>query len=427
MMNNTIGESLVRIMRASGAQVTTMSFPSDISIGIAKAIFVLLEEHQDGSVPNDISELGNAYVKGVQRFEEDESIHKRVKEIADNLYAKKDSLEYGMFEITKAFNISYFEEITKKLGSHFDSYIYESQAGEVGKEIVLKNTPAVFTESEGAIVYVPDESKKHLNTSVFINSQGNPTYDAKDLGLLDLKFQKESWDSSLFVTDNEQIPHFNVVLDAAEQINPIWSERSIHIAHGRMRFQGEKMSSRLGNVPLVADMLDTVSDEVRPRMRDASDDGLVDVISIGALKYAILRTKPGQNINFDPETSLSFEGDSGPYLQYTHARITSMVEKASEMGITTSVANDQSTTDLEKYLYRFPEIVQQSASNYAPNYIATYLIELGHLFNSFYGEHKIIDIDNKTVSAHRLALARATQIVIRNGLYLLGIVAPEKM
>jgi arginyl-tRNA synthetase len=132
-----------------------------------------------------------------------------------------------------------------KLGSKFDSYIYESEAGVVGKKIVLENTPKVFTESEGAIVYIPDESKKNINTSVFINSQGNPTYDAKDIGLLNLKFEKYNPDLSLFVTDHEQIPHFNIVLDAAEHINRNWKEKSVHIHHGRMSFKGQKMSSRL--------------------------------------------------------------------------------------------------------------------------------------------------------------------------------------
>lgn len=126
-----------------------------------------------------IQSLGDAYVEGTKRYEEDESIHVRVKEIADNLYAQKPSPEWDVFMACKKFNIEYFEQVVARLGSTFDSYVYESEAGEQGKEIVLKNTPAVFTESEGAIVYIPEESKKHINTSVFINSQGNPTYRSK--------------------------------------------------------------------------------------------------------------------------------------------------------------------------------------------------------------------------------------------------------
>ena len=429
MMNNAIGESLVRLMRASGANVTTMSFPSDVSLGVAKAIFVILEKAPDGDLQNpSIEVLGNAYVEGVKRYDEDESIHARVKEIADNLYAKKDSPELRAFEQCKTFNISYFEWVTQQLGSKFDTYIYESEAGVVGKKIVLENTPKVFTKSEGAIIYIPDESKKNINTSVFINSQGNPTYDAKDIGLLNLKFETYNPDLSLFITDHEQIPHFNIVLDAAEKIDKNWKEKSVHIHHGRMSFKGQKMSSRLGGVPLATDMIDTVSEEVAERAQDRElDQTTKDAIAIGAIKFAILRAKPGMNINFDPETSLSFEGDSGPYLQYTHARIQTLLDKGFEQNIAAEIQKGNEVSDIEKLLYRFPEVVESAITEYAPNYIVTYLLEIARSFNSFYGASKIIDTEHPGVSSHRLGIARATQIVIKNGLQLLAIDAPERM
>lgn len=435
MMNNAIGESLVRLFRASGADVATMSFPSDISLGVAKAIFIILEKYGKDFTPTEISVLGDAYAEGTRRYDEDVSIHVRVKEIADNLYTQNATPEWELFQKCKKFNIEYFESVVAKLGSHFDSYIYESEAGEVGKKIVLENTPRVFTESEGAIVYIPDESKKYLSTSVFINSQGNPTYEAKDIGLLKMKFDKYTnknneydLDMSIFVTDNEQIPHFSNVLEAAHDINKIWADRSFHCSHGRMSFKGQKMSSRLGNTPLVTDMLDLVLEEVNERSGDrAIDEVTKESIAIGAIKFAILRAKPGMNINFDPETSLSFEGDSGPYLQYTHARITSVLEKAKAEGLQPNLLPGVEITEPERLLYRLPEYVVRATNEYAPNYIVTYLLEIARSFNSFYGSHKIIDTENKEISEHRLAIAHATQIVLKNGLQLLGIVAPEKM
>lgn len=431
MMNNTIGESLTRLMQSSGADVTTMSFPSDISLGIAKAIFVIIEKYvKDGQIfnPGNIVILGDAYVEGIKRYDEDESIHARVKEIADNLYGNIASPELDVFNTCKNFNIEYFEHIVGQLGSHFDSYIYESESGVVGKKIVLENTPVIFTESEGAIVFIPDESKKNLNTSVFINSQGNPTYDAKDLGLLSMKFEKHHPDVSIFVTDHEQVPHFNIVLDAAEKINSEWKEKSIHVPHGRMSFKGQKMSSRLGGVPLAADMIDAVSDEVLEVSagRDI-DEKTKNDIAIAAIKFSILRAKPGMNINFDPETSLSFEGDSGPYLQYTHARIQTLIEKAKEQGIIAELKSGVEISELEKIMYRFPEVVELAIKEYAPNYIVTYLLEIARSFNSFYGSYKIIDTDNREVSAHRIAIARSAQIIIKNGLHMLGISAPNRM
>lgn len=433
MMNNAIGESLVRLMQASGADVQTMSFPSDISLGVAKAIYVLLEKQVDGHLFHPTIEmLGNAYVEGTKKYDEDTSIHARVKEIADNLYASKDSPEWRLFEACKQFNISYFEHVVSKLGSHFNSYIYESEAGIVGKEIVMKNTPTIFTESEGAIVYIPDESKKHLNTAVFINSQGNPTYEAKDIGLLDLKFERVNPDLSIFITDNEQIPHFDIVLDAAEKINQSWSEKSIHVPHGRMSFKGQKMSSRLGGVPLAADMIDEVALEAKTKLLHRDSDyghvgAVAEKIAIAAIKFAILRAKPGQNINFDPETSLSFEGDSGPYLQYTHARIQSLLEKGSEVGIHPGYSPAHDISGLEKIVYRLPEVVELAIEEYAPQYVVTYLLEIAREFNSYYNANKIVDESDRETSAHRLAIARAVQVVLKNGLYLLGIVAPDRM
>ncbi|MCF7831705.1 MAG: arginine--tRNA ligase [Candidatus Pacebacteria bacterium] len=426
MMNNAIGESLVRLMQFSGANVATMAFPSDISLGIAKAIFVLLEKYGSDFIADDVKILGNAYVEGTQRYTDDESIHIQVKEIADNLYAKKESPELEIFEKCKKLNIAYFESVLQKLGSHFDTYIYESEAGNVGKEIIQKNTPGIFTESQGAIVYIPEESKKHINTAVFINSQGNPTYEAKDIGLLQLKFERIHPDVSIFVTDHEQIPHFQIVLDAGEKIQKDWSEKSVHMTHGRMNFKGQKMSSRLGGVPLAEDMLQAVSEEVKERSTHNDSAEVYESIAIGAIKFSILRAKPGQNINFDPETSLSFEGDSGPYLQYTHARICSLIEKGAGLNIHPNYHTGE-ISDLEKMLYRFPEIVESAITGYAPQHVVTYLLEVARAFNSFYGANQIVDVSNKDVSQHRLAVARATQIILKNGLYLLGIKAPEKM
>jgi arginyl-tRNA synthetase len=408
--------------------VTTLSFPSDISLGVAKAIFIILEQHGADFVPDDIAVLGDAYVAGTRRYEDDLSVQDRVKEIADNLYAGNDSPEWLVYNRCKEFNIHYFESITRRLGSQFDGYIYESQAGITGKEIVMNHTPDIFTKSEGAIVYIPDESKKNLHTAVFINSQSNPTYEAKDLGLLDIKFKTYNPEQSIFITDHEQVSHFQVVLDAAEKINPIWKNNSHHVAHGRMSFKGQKMSSRLGNTPLVSDMIDLVLNEVQERSQDRSIDSVTqESIAIGALKFAILKAKPGENINFDPEVNLSFEGDSGPYLQYTHARITSLLEKADNEGFTPQITSTEQVGEIERLVYRLPQVIARATAHYAPNYVVTYLLEVARAFNSFYGSHKIIDTENKQTTEHRLVLALAVKTVLKNGLYVLGIIAPEKM
>lgn len=426
LMNNTVGEAVTRLAQASGATVTTMSFPSDISLGVAKAIFILLETKGADYVPDDVAVLGDAYVAGVKRYDEDESIQVRVKEIADNLYAHNPSPEWELFQKCKTLNINYFETIVAQLGSHFDSYIYESEAGVEGKALVLIHTPSVFTESEGAVIYVPDESKKSLHTAVFINSQGNPTYEAKDIGLLDLKFTRHNPDLSVFITDTQQVPHFQVVLDAAEKINKEWVAKSLHRYHGRMSFKGQKMSSRLGGVPLVEDILAAVIDEVKEKNSDITDSA-AEMIGIAALKVVILRAMAGKDINFDPEVSLSFEGDSGPYLQYTAVRAGSLIQKGSDAGITPDTTTPVAGTEtLERLIARFPETITRAQTEWAPHYLVTYLLEVAQGFNSWYGQGKIID-DDKGATAYRLAIVKAVQQTMVNGLWVLGIAVPERM
>ncbi len=427
LMNNTIGESIVRLAQASSATVTTVSFPSDISLGVAKAIFILLEKYSDNPKRElSVGELGDAYVAGVKRYEDDESVHQRVKEIADHLYAGVDSPELKLFAICKTINMEYFVEITTALGSHFDAYIYESDAGAVGKEIVEKNTQTVFTKSEGAVVYMPEESKK-LHTSVFLNSQGNPTYEAKDIGLLKIKFDTYSPDLSLFVTDAQQVTHFAIVLDAAEHIDKKWSEKSLHRYHGRMSFQGKKMSSRLGGVPLVEEVLRAVEEEVLEKNPDI-DRETARIIGLGAIKYVILKSQAGKNINFDPDTSLSFEGDSGPYLQYTAVRARSLLVKGVSKGIVpTQIPVAVFGADvLEKKIARFPDIVLKSQNEWAPHYLVTYLTELAQNFNTWYAQGKILDDDHEASSA-RLLVVDAVRNTLSRGLWMLGIDVPKKM
>ena len=425
LMNNTIGESITRLAQYSGAQVSTMSFPSDISLGVAKAIFILLEKYGADFVPTDVSVLGDAYVEGTKRYDENESVQARIKEIADNLYAGKDSDELKLFQACKTFNIKYFEDIVATLGSHFDAYIYESEAGIDGARIVKEYTPNVFTESEGAIVYIPKEGSK-LHTAVFINSQGNPTYEAKDIGLLDLKFTRYDPDLSIFITDAQQVSHFAVVLDAAQHIQPAWVERSLHRYHGRMSFKGQKMSSRLGGVPLASEVLDTVIAEVKEKNPDISPEA-AEQIGVASIKFSILRAAAGKNIDFDPEVSLSFVGDSGPYIQYTCVRASSLLEKGKEAGVLPDASTPQAGTELiERLVAKFPEVMILAQRELAPHHLVTYTLELAQAFNSWYGQGKIVDEDTHA-SAYRLAVVKAVRQTLTNGLWVLGIEIPERM
>lgn len=444
LMNNIIGEFVTRATKIGGGEVTTLSFPSDVSLGIAKAIYILLEDKKAGndvmllSDEEKITAFGEAYRRGVAYFDEHADEIGKAKEIAHIIYDKEHQSDTrALFEQAKEINNAYFIKTIKELGSIINQTIYESEAGEKGKQIVEENAGEgkVFTKSEGAIVYIPDETRKDLHTQVFTNSERHPTYEAKDLGLIDLKFSKFAPDLSFFITDNEQASHFRVVLDAASKLGGGWPsrvEKSLHVPHGRMLFKGQKMSSRLGGVPVALDVIAVVEEEVRERAGERIAHLSVEEkkklerdIALSALRIAVLRSKPGININFDPETSLSFEGDSGPYLLYTHARCASLLEKGKEKGYEPKF-KDASAIDLERALLQYELTLEDSVENLAPQKLVTYLFEVTQLFNSFYAENQILT-DDKELSEHYLSFVKRLKAVLHEGLWVLGIAAPERM
>jgi len=430
VMNNAVGESLSRLAKFSGADVTVISYPSDVSLGIGKALWALFERGVDrlealATNKEKAAFLGECYTEGVAAFEKSERVRARVLEITREIYEGATGEVFETYELGKKITLEYFENITKQLGSTFDGYIFESEAGGEGLGLVRESIGSVFAESQGAVVY--EGGQDGLHTRVFINQEGLPTYEAKDIGLLQIKFQKYGPDTNVLVTDNEQASYYEVVLSAAGKINKRWKENTVHITHGRMSLQGKKMSSRLGGVPLAEDMLDVVREELMERTdRELSDED-INSVAVGALKYAILKNAPGKNISFDPDSSLSFEGDSGPYLQYTYVRTKSLLEKAQKEGILPSTENaPDNTAAVERLLYRFPEVIEEAAREYAPQRVVTFLIELASAFNSFYASEKIVDANDKS-SSYKLAITKAVGIAIKNGLWVLGIPTPERM
>ncbi len=439
MMNNTVGESIVRLVKNGNAKTTILSYPSDVSLGIGKAVWKLLDYGIETlgnyeTLEEKVAFLGTCYAEGTKAMKEHPSLEKEIREITQDIYEHRDTEAYRAYLKGKELNLQYFVKMTSLLGSHFDDYIFESEAGKVGAEIVRAWVGNVFKESDGAIIFEPNEKDieqdPQLHARVFINSDGNPTYEAKDLGLLKLKFERYDPNTSIFVTDNEQGPYFRVVSYVAGKIQQEWRERTVHLTHGRMTFKGEKMSSRLGNTPLVSEMLDVVRELVyeRAKDKDTLSESDATTIAIAALKYVILRTQIGKSVNFDPDTSLSFEGDSGPYLLYTYARARSVLRKAEKQRISYKVSELPSTwktTQLEKILTRYQEHTISALESYSPHIIVNYATELAQTFNSWYGNTRILTEEEAT--PYRLALVETTSIVIKNALHLLGIETLEKM
>ncbi|MDD5050919.1 MAG: arginine--tRNA ligase [Candidatus Pacebacteria bacterium] len=426
LMNNAIGEAISRVVETSGAEIKRATYHGDVGMHVAKGIWGI---QKMGEKKITIQILGKAYALGNTAYEDDEHAKKEIVALNKIIYEKSDPEILALYEEGKRISLEHFEELYKKLGSHFDFHFFESDAGKIGREIVLKNPEDLFEKSEGAVVFKGETH--NLHTRVFLNSEGLPTYEAKELGLAELKKEAFPYDLSITVTASEQTDFFKVVRRVIELLWPKYVGKIKHIPHGMLRLPSGKMSSRKGTILSAESLISDVEKLVEEKMKDrelpaGQKKEIVEKVAIGAIKYSILRQSPGKDIIFDFDKSLSFEGDSGPYLQYTAVRANSVLEKANEMKMKSSAKNGEGEINLvEKMLYRFPEIVELSLKEYAPQYIATYLIELAGAFNSYYGNTKIIDSDAGV--SYRLALTHAVKIVLTKGLNLLGIQVPEKM
>lgn len=427
LVNNFIGASLNNIVTANGAQTHVVSFPSDVSPGIAKAVWGLL----DMGLADDftIEQVGEAYAHGSTQYQENEETKQAIDAINLALYRHEKGEAYTVYQRGLELSYQYFESITARLGSSFEQYFPESECEVAGKKIVHENIPGVFVESEGAIIF--EGSKHGLFDNVFINSAGYGTYLCKDIGLLSKKFDAYNFQQSITVTDIEQKQHFQLVKKAAEQINPDWSDKSEYIQHGRLSLTSGKISSRDGGVPLAARLLDEVKDRVLDKMQDreiSNRQDTAEAVAQSALKYAILKTAAGKNIVFDFEKDLSFEGTSGPYIQYAYVRAVNAVKQAENLSAPSAENTERQgvTPVLERMLVRYPDTVRRALEDYSPHHIAGYLYELAAEFNSWYAVTKIADADNPDMLAN-ISLAKAVAQTLKNGLSILGIQTVDRM
>ncbi len=426
LMPNVIGESISRIIEANGAEVKRANYQGDVGLHVAKAVWAM----QKGTA------LMNAYAEGHKAYEESEDSKREIIEINKKIYDKSDIAINDIYEEGRQKSLLYFEVLYKLLGTEFDEYFFESEVADFGKEIVEKNVGSIFEKGdEGALIFKGENHDKKLHTRVFVNKEGLPTYEAKELALAKIKSDRYPYDLSIVVTANEINEYFKVLLKAMSLVFPDLATKTKHISHGLLKLPTGKMSSREGNVITAENLINQVKDKVREKVasRDDGPEGPIDIetvsteVAIGAIKYSILRQAIGGDIIFDFDKSISFEGDSGPYLQYSAVRANSLLRKSvGQVAISQDLPEEWETTHLERMLERFTGVIEKAGKEYAPHHIATYLIELAGEFNSFYASHKIIDPEDRT-SPYRLALTKAFDQAMTKGLDLLGIKVPERM
>lgn len=428
LMSNTIGESLSRIVEFCGARVVRANYQGDVGPHVAKSLWAIQKYGYD---INNIEEIGTAYARGHEAYETDEVAKNEIHAINRSIYLCNDATLMQLYAIGRARTLERFEEIYAVLGTTFDVYYFESETWKRGEKVVRDHVGTIFEESDGAIIF--DGEKYDLHKRVFITQQGLPTYEAKEIGLALIKKDTHPADAYLVTTAVEQEEYFKVVKKAIEMVEPSLSGKIQHIAHGMMMLTTGKMSSRKGNVitgeTLIADAQILARQKISERADDHVTDQTVNAIAVAGIKFSILKQHIGKNVIYDPESALSFDGDSGPYLQYTYARCQSVLTKATDSGIACDLNGQycDNSVIIERLLTQFPDVVARANADRAPHIISNFMIECARTFNAYYAHTIIVDNSNVSLSSYRIGIASAVARVIKRGLYLLGIPVVEKM
>ena len=451
LYSNTVGESVSRLLEAMGANVKRANYQGDVGMHIAKSLYAIFQISNLKSQISNLEKksakeraefLGQCYATGAKDYEDSEKAKREIEQLNKKIYDKDPDL-MPLYEKGRQWSLEYFETIYKRLGTKFDFYYFESIVGINGlklvQEYLQKGPPAsldakhlragVFEKSQGAVIF--PGKKFGLHDRVFINSLGLPTYEAKDLGLAFKKYNDFKFDQSISVTGNEIIEYFKVILAALKQIDPELAAKIKHLPHGMVRIPTGKMSSRSGNIVTGEWLLDEAKKLLKSKFSEMMEE-VLEQVAVGAIKYALLKSSLGHDIEFNFEESINIQGNSGPYLQYTFARTQSVLRKtANNQQLTTNKKLEVSSQKLEveelillRTLNKFPEVVETATANFAPNLVCNYLFDLAQKFNLFYQKHKIIGSEQEDF---RLALTAGVGQVIKTGLNLLGIEAPEKM
>jgi arginyl-tRNA synthetase len=450
LMSNTIGEAFSRLYEAEGAKVLRANYQGDVGLHVAKAVWGM--EYAKENMPNadaDLVErmafLGDAYASGSRAYEDEHDMEARgvIDVLNEKIYSRSDQAVNELYDVGRKWSLEYFETVYARLGTKFDCYFFES---EMAKEALatVSAREDIFVKSEGATIF-PGE-KYGLHTRVFVNSRGLPTYEAKELALNRKKFENYPLDLSVIVTGNEIVDYFKVLLKVMELVlPPEVAARTRHRPHGMLRLPTGKMSSRTGDVITGESLLEKATLALREKVSerssldDAERETVTEAIAVGAIKYSILKQSPGQDIIFDFEKSLSFDGDSGPYLQYAYARLRSIIRKAhKEFGVNDlSLANGGGTDIKElgsevelaviRKIFEFPDVVARATESLTPNGIAVYLHKLAVVANKFYETTPILKDENVARRDARLALTEVAARTLASGLGLLGIAALEKI
>lgn len=471
LMANIIGESLSRLGEYTGAEVKRFCYQGDLGRHVALFIYGLrlmdkpfptAEEGEKMTLVERMYFMGTSYAKGATYFKQHPEIEADVQVINKKLYEHSDEEINTIYNLGLEWSLQYFETLYSLLGTKFDQYFFESACVEPARVLIADALQkGIFAESEGAIIFEGDKHEhqsssesgasrvEKLHTRVFITKYGLPTYDAKELGLAKLKYDAFPYDKGIIVTANEQDQYFKVNLKVQSLVLPEIAGKNIHISHGMMILPTGKMSSRTGDVVSAEEMIESARISALELMKDRDmtneeKQKTANQVAIAGIKYLVLRQGTGKDVIYNAKKAISFEGDSGPYLQYTAVRAKAILKKSIEERIDPAPISEllfdlleqQDHThaveirDLLKKIYIFPEIIEKAYLENTPHTVTTYLIELAGIFNACYAHTHIVDVTDQSTRARSEQLITITSAVLEiltNGLYVLGIEIPEKM
>ena len=458
--NNLLGYSLAEILKACGNRVVKTNIVNDRGIHICKSMLAW-QKWGNGITPEQAGKkgdhlIGDFYVLFDKHYkseldslinsgmtkEEAEAASPLMQEARAMLRAweEGDSEVRSLWAMMNRWVYDGFDATYRRMGVDFDKIYYESDTYLQGKELVLRGLEEgkMYRREDGSVW--ADLTPQGLDHKLLLRSDGTSVYMTQDIGTARLRYQDYPIDKMIYVVGNEQNYHFQVLALLLDRLGFKWGKDLVHFSYGMVELPEGKMKSREGTVVDADDLMNEMVSTARTVSAELGKldgctpeeiDAITETVGLGALKYFLLKVDPRKNMMFNPKESIDFNGNTGPFIQYTYARIRSVLRRAAEQGMDisdyTPVAPGQREITLMQRLADFPSVVSEAGASYSPALIANYVYELVKEYNQFYHDCSILREENPQVRSMRLALSDATARIIKRGMSLLGINVPERM
>jgi arginyl-tRNA synthetase len=455
--NILLGHSVSKIIEASGKQVIRVNLVNDRGIHICKSMLAW-QMNGKGETPESSGLKGDhlvgryyvqydqIYKAQVQDALREGKKQKEAEEAAPVLRDAREMLRKWeaddpevrtLWEMMNSWVYDGFNKTYERLGITFHKTYYESDTYKLGKEIIIKGlSEGILYQKEDASVWANLE-EEGLDHKLLLRSDGTSVYMTQDVGTAHQRYSEYAFDSHVYVVGNEQNYHFQVLAIILKKLGYSWAERLYHLSYGMVELPEGKMKSREGTVVDADDLMDEMESTARQmseelgkldQFESEEKDKITMQVGMGALKYFILKVDAKKNMTFDPRESVDFNGNTGPFIQYTYARIRSVLRKGENIAKAAGTLNmNDKEVGLTRMMYEYPDVINEAARSYNPSLIANFLYELAKEFNQFYHDHSILNAEQHDRVSLRLLLVEAVSRIIKSGMDLLGIEVPERM